>query len=117
MAVVQSSEALGRPEAEFEAHVLRNIDAAERIMGGYRFRKLRSMIEELGAVETAKRLLHPSNVSHPYDGFSVLASWELLHLSLQQAVVDWSGSGLFHASLVSAAEVRLAIATKPKRLH
>lgn len=116
MVAAERSGALSRQETEFQAHVLENIGQAEDLMAGYRFTKLRSMIDKLGAVETAKRLLDPSNVSHPYDGFNTLAIWELLPYSLEQAVVDWAGSGLFHSSLVAAAEIRIKIASRPKHL-
>lgn len=100
------------PEAEFERFVLQNIELAENLLAGYRFIGLRTLISEHGAVETAKRLLDPGRVGNPYDGFNMLAKWELLHLSLEQAVVAWKTRGLFHASLIAAAEVRLSIALK-----
>jgi hypothetical protein len=104
-------------EVEFQGFVLQNIGLAESLMDGYHFGTLRAMIQDVGAVETAKRLLHPSHIGHPYDGFNMLAKWQLLHLSLEQAVVMWRSSGLFHSSLISAAEVRLKIASQPRRLN
>lgn len=103
------------PEEEFQRHVLAQLDRAEEIIGKYRFRGMRSLIEDYGAVETAKRLLDPGSLGQPYDGFSVLADHDLLDCSLEQSVVTFAKSGLFHNSLVSSAKARLAIRARTNR--
>jgi hypothetical protein len=81
-------------EQSFQMHVLLRLDEAEALLDGYQFRGLRTLIRERGAVAAANQLLDLANAGKTQDGFSILAQEELLHLSLEQAVIDFSESGL-----------------------
>ena len=96
-------------EKDFEAHLLGNLDIATA-RTAYLFSTVRKMIKRHGAVITAKRLLDPANLGLEQAGFKVLAESGLLALSLEQAVVDFAGSGLFPASIIASARSRLLLA-------
>lgn len=95
-------------EEEFEAHVVGNLTTAEKALG-YEFAALRQMLDELGAIGTACHLLDLSRVGQEQKGFTLLAEADLLHLSLEQAVIDFRESGLFPPSLVASARARLLV--------
>jgi hypothetical protein len=91
-------------EAKFQLHVLAEI---ERLRGRYNPTVYRTMIDQYGAVETAKRLLaDPRSTSY---GFEKL--WELksLEASVEYAVcLPWF-QPLFTPAEVEAAERRLIL--------
>lgn len=93
----------------FHDHVIRNLMDAEAQLG-FPFTGLRKLIDEKGAVAAAIQLLDLTRAVHEQDGFTTLAENNLLHLSLEQAVIDFAESGLFPASIIASARSRLLLA-------
>jgi hypothetical protein len=102
-------------EQKFEGCVLANLDKAEGQIG-YHFKGLREMIKDFGAVKAAKMLVDLNNVLKPYDGFQVLSVNDLEELSVEQAVIDFTESGLFTPAEVQTAKSRLLV-FKGKKLR
>ena len=97
-----------KTESDFKEHLLRNLDTAEAALH-YEFRALREMVKGLGAVGAAIHLLDLAKIGDEQKGFTLLAEAGLLHLSLEQAVLDFQESGLFPPSIIASARARLLI--------
>jgi hypothetical protein len=93
----------------FHDHLIRSLTEAEAQLV-YCFAGLRKLIDDKGAVAAAIQLLDISRAVQEQDGFTILAENNLLHLSLEQAVIDFAESGLFPASIIASARSRLLLA-------
>jgi hypothetical protein len=76
----------------------------------YSFTRVNKMIKDAGAVEAAKRLVRPTNSGKIHDGLQVLIDNNLIHLSIEQAVIVFENEGLFSEDEISSAQGRLAMA-------
>lgn len=97
-------------EEEFRALVLQRIDEASRLTG-YSFAGLRNLIAS-DAAGAARRLIAPTshNLGRFPKGMRVLFDAGLLHLSIEQAVIDIGEQGkLFTPEEVAYAKDRLAL--------
>jgi hypothetical protein len=95
---------------EFEKLVLTRLDEAER-RTSYQFIGARRLISEMGAVKAAKTLLDPK-FGKLHDGLRVLMQNDLVHLSIEQAVIDFADRECFTGDEVSTAKARLYYAGK-----
>jgi hypothetical protein len=95
---------------EFEKLVLSRLDEAERRIP-YPFTGARRLIAEMGAVKAAKILLDPT-AGKIHDGLKALIHYELIHLSIEQAVIDFADRDCFTEDDISTAKVRLYYANK-----
>jgi hypothetical protein len=77
---------------------------------GYSFAGIYKIIQDKGAVEGAKILVSPNNSGKIHEGLQFLVDNDLVHLSIEQAVIDFRSEGLFSGDEVSSAEGRLAMA-------
>jgi hypothetical protein len=77
---------------------------------GYSFAGMYRIIEDKGAIEAAKILVSPNNSGKIHDGLQFLVDNDLIHLSIEQAVIDFRNEELFSGDEVSSAEGRLAMA-------
>lgn len=96
-------------EKEFELFVAMNLDEAESLLS-CTFTGLRKLVRERGAVGAARHLLAPENVARHHMGFSRLIAADLLHLSLEGAVLRFKDRGLFAKSVIAAAHLRIVMA-------
>jgi hypothetical protein len=97
-------------EDKFREDVLRRIDEAIRLTG-HSFYGLRTAIREDGAIATARRLIDPQGDSKFQFGMRELKKAGLLHLSVEQVVIDFGERGeIFTFEEVRAAKERLAMA-------
>lgn len=96
-------------EDKFAALVARRLSEAE-LLTGHRFSELHALIAEKGYVNAARLLLNPASTGVLTYGFKILASVDLLHLSIEQSVLDFAGSGLFTTEQISKAKAQLIIA-------
>lgn len=96
-------------ETEFQKVLLERIDEAESVTS-YSFAGIRKMIDELGGVQAAKRLVSPGSTGALHPGFKVLAGAGLLRCSVEQTVIDFADAGLFDDAEVSNARARIAMA-------
>jgi hypothetical protein len=97
-------------EEEFRVLVFQRIDEAGR-QTGYSFAGLRRLVA-VDAVGAARRLIAPSsrNLGSFPKGMRVLFKAGLLHLSIEQAVIDFGEQGrLFTPDEVTYAKDRLAL--------
>ena len=79
---------------------------------GYSFFGLLTAIKDDGAVETARRLIGPHNNETFQDGMLQLKAAGLLHLSVEQAVIEFGERGeIFSPAEVDAAKERLELVT------
>lgn len=76
----------------------------------YLFTRFNKMVKETGAVQAAKRLVRPTDLGKIHDGLQVLIDNDLVHLSIEQAIIDFQNDGLFSEDEVSSARGRLALA-------
>lgn len=98
-------------ERLFTVEVERRLAEAEGLLG-YSLRGMRKIINAHGAVGAALYLLSPANGATLHKGFTQLAAARLLHLSLEQTVLDFAFSGLFPKRIVKMAQARLRAASK-----
>jgi hypothetical protein len=96
-------------EEMFEKTVKERLDEAEKITG-HNFYKLRELIRLHTAVGAARILLSPSSPGSFPCGFKVLAEWDLLSKSIEQATLDFGNTGLFDEGQLSRARSQLVIA-------
>jgi hypothetical protein len=75
-------------EEEFERVVLARIEKAKKLTG-HSFAGLLGLIQDIGAVEAARRLISTSNLGTFQAGMQVLFDADLLELSIEQAVIDF----------------------------
>jgi hypothetical protein len=96
-------------EEEFHEELLRRIvEAIDKT--GHTFFGLLTSINEDGAVPTARRLIGPQNSEPFQDGMRQLKDAGLLHLSVEQAVIDFGErSKIFTLEEVAAAKDRLQL--------
>jgi hypothetical protein len=77
---------------------------------GYSFFGLLTAIKEEGAVATARRLIGPNKNETFQNGMLQLMEANLLHLSVEQAVIDFGKRGqIFSLGEVAAARDRLVL--------
>jgi hypothetical protein len=100
-------------EARFQQHVLRLLQEATKLTKDA-LGEVRNLIEDLGAVEVAKMLVDPTDVSDPPAGFLRLMENNLARLTIEQAMIDFADSGLFEVEEIEAARARLANFTPRK---
>lgn len=97
-------------EQEFQRVVLERISEAKRITG-YSFSGLLNLISELGP-ETAARRLIANSEGEFQKGMLVLFKAGLLHLSVEQAVIEFGERGeIFTIDEVEMAKERLQTIT------
>jgi hypothetical protein len=96
-------------EEKFCQNVVRRIDEATRLTGHW-FPDLRELFKKLGELEAVRLLVSPGTGAGFTYGFRILASAGLLHLSIEQAVIDFAHSGLFTDEQISKARATLAMA-------
>lgn len=99
-------------EEEFE-HVLLERTATAAGLTGHSFSGLIKLIKKAGAVAAARRLIAPtlSNIGRFPVGMRVLARAGLLHLSVEQAVIEFGEAGkIFSPEEVREAKQRLEMA-------
>lgn len=90
--------------------ILRRIDEATRITG-HSFYGLRQAISEDGAIATTRRLIDPKGDAKFQFGMRELKAAGLLHLTVEQVVIDFGEAGLiFTSAEIMAAKERLAMA-------
>jgi hypothetical protein len=77
---------------------------------GHSFAGIYKIIEDRGAIEAAKLLVSPNNAGKIHEGLQFLVDENLVHLSIEQAVIDFRNEELFSGDEVSSAEGRLAMA-------
>jgi hypothetical protein len=97
-------------EEEFQAMVLQRIDEAGQLTG-YSFAGLRKIVAA-DAVGAARRLIAPTsrNLGSFPQGMRVLFNAGLLHLSIEQAVIEFGEQGrLFTPEEVAYAKDRIAL--------
>ena len=95
-------------EKFYEVLLKRIVEAVDKTE--YSFFGLLTAIKEDGAVETARRLIGPNNNETFQDGMLELKSAGLLHLSVEQAVIEFGERGeIFSSAEVEAARVRLQL--------
>jgi hypothetical protein len=96
-------------EDEFRDELLRRIvEAIDKT--GHTFFGLLTAIKEEGAVETARRLIGPNNNETFQDGMRQLKDADLLHLTVEQAVIDFGEQGkIFTSEEIAAAKERLQL--------
>jgi hypothetical protein len=68
--------------------LLRNFDQAETLIKGHKFLAIRKLIEDHGALTVAKNFVFPGKILTLHSGLVLLARHDLIHLSVEQAVVD-----------------------------
>src|ERR1700756_1060951 len=90
---------------EFEKLVLNRLDEAER-RTSHPFFGARRLIAEMGAVKAAKKLLDPT-AGKIHEGLQALIDYKLVHLSIEQAVIDFADRDCFTDDEISTAKVRL----------
>lgn len=96
-------------EQEFEFLVLRRIGIAERTTG-HSFARLLTLVDQLGAVEAARRLIAPGNIGRFQRGMRVLYHADLLSCSVERAVIDFGKAGkIFSNAEIQSAEARLQV--------
>jgi len=95
--------------AKFENLVLENLARATCETGHY-FSDLHELFRKMGVIETARLLMSPGMGAGFTYGFRILATAGLLHLSIEQAVIDFTHSGLFTDEQISKARATLAMA-------
>src|ERR1700753_1603310 len=92
-------------EQQFEKTVQQRIAKAEELTG-HSFWKLKKLIAHVGAVKTARRLI--ASVGKFHDGMKVLFHAGLLHLTIEQAVIEFGTAGrIFTPQEVHQASERL----------
>jgi hypothetical protein len=97
------------PEQRFQKVVLERIVKAIDETG-HSFFGLLTSIKEDGAVATARRLIGPNNNETFQDGMLQLKEAGLLHLSVEQSVIEFGERGeIFTAEEVNAAKERLEL--------
>jgi hypothetical protein len=96
-------------EQKFKKDVLERFDRAEAKMSGYKFKIIRDLIEQHGAVVTAKGMMQASSATTIQYGLDALAENDLLDCSLEQAVIDHEVSGAFTKSEIAVAKTKLKI--------
>ncbi|OSJ13749.1 hypothetical protein BST63_18865 [Bradyrhizobium canariense] len=99
-------------EEEFEHVLLKRTRTAAQITG-HSFSRLIELIKAVGGVAAARRLIAPtaSNIGRFPVGMRVLARAGLLHLSVEQAVIDFGEAGkIFGPEEVREARQRLEMA-------
>ena len=97
-------------EEQFCEYVLHKIDEATRLTG-HSFYGLRTAIHEDGAIATARRLIDSRGDTRFQFGIRELTRARLLHLSVEQAIIDFGRRGeIFSVGEVDAAKERLAMA-------
>jgi hypothetical protein len=96
-------------EEKFQEVLLKRIvEAIDKT--GYSFFGLLTAIKEDGAVRTARRLIGPNNNETFQDGMLQLKAAGLLHLSVEQAVIEFGERGeIFSPAEVEAAQERLQL--------
>ena len=96
-------------EDKFERLVAERLAEATRLTG-HQFRDLHDLIAQKRAVGAARILLSPASVGTFTYGFRLLAAANLLHLSIEQAAMEFEHSGLFTEEQLSNARARLILA-------
>ncbi|MGY3147714.1 hypothetical protein ACVWYQ_004713 [Bradyrhizobium sp. USDA 3397] len=99
-------------EEEFERELLRRTRMAAQLTG-HSFSGLLKLIEKLGGIAVARQLVAAtnSNIGRFQVGMRVLARAGLLHLSVEQAVIDFGEAGkIFSPDEVREARQRLEMA-------
>ncbi|WP_342736264.1 hypothetical protein [Bradyrhizobium sp. B117] len=99
-------------EEEFERELLRRTRIAAQLTG-HSFSRLLELIKSVGGVAAARRLIAYSanNIGRFPIGMRVLARAGLLHLSVEQAVIDFGEAGkIFSPEEVREAKQRLDMA-------
>ena len=96
-------------EDEFRDELLRRIvEAIDKT--GHTFFGLLTSIKDDGAVATARRLISPQNNETFQDGMRQLKDANLLHFTVEQAVIDFGEQGkIFTPGEVAAAKERLQL--------
>jgi hypothetical protein len=95
--------------AKFESIVIENLTLAKS-RTGHNFTDLHELFGKLGVIETARLLMSPGIGAGFTCGFRILASAGLLHLSIEQTVIDFTDSRLFTEEQVSKARATLTMA-------
>ncbi|MGY4366836.1 hypothetical protein ACVW1A_002901 [Bradyrhizobium sp. LB1.3] len=99
-------------EKEFERALLERTRIATQLTG-HSFSRLIELIKAVGGVAAARGLIAPtaSNIGRFPVGMRVLARAGLLHLSVEQAVIDFGEAGkIFSPEEVREARQRLEMA-------
>jgi hypothetical protein len=102
-------------EEKFKAALFARFDEAEAAIPGYKFTIIREMIEERGAIVTAKHLVDLNKIASIQYGLDVLAKNDLLRCSVEQAVVDFADCGEFSPADIDSSKARLLIAKRKRR--
>lgn len=96
-------------EDEFEQTVRERIARAHQLTG-HSFSGLISLIDKIGAVKVARRLISPRNIGKFHFGMRVLFRAGLLDHSIEQAVIEFGECGkIFTAAEVASAKDRLRL--------
>ena len=98
----------GTLRRQFQRHLLAKLREAESLTRD-NLGSICNLIEDLGAVEVARMLVDPVDVTAPPTGFLRLLEHELGRLTIEQAIVDSEETGLFTDEEVVAAKARLSI--------
>jgi hypothetical protein len=96
-------------DEKFCQEVVRRIDEATSLTG-HQFPDLRELFKKLGVLEAVRLLMSPGTGAGFTYGFRILISADFLHLSIEQAVIDFANLGLFTDEQVSKARATLAMA-------
>jgi hypothetical protein len=97
-------------EDKAREEILRRTAEAMRLTG-HSFYGLRTAVREDGAIATARRLIDPEGDTKFQFGIRELKKAGLLHLSVEQVVIDYGERGeIFTVAEVRAAKERLAMA-------
>ncbi len=94
-------------EKQFERTVRERIARAQQLTG-HPFSGLLKLIDKVGAVEAARRLISPHNLGKFQAGMRVLFHADLLDHTVEQAIIEFGQCGkIFTAAEVARASDRL----------
>jgi hypothetical protein len=77
---------------------------------GHSFAGVYRIIEDRGASKRRRSFVNPVNSGKIHEGLKVLVDNNLIHLSIEQAIIDFRSEGFFSGDEMSSAQGRLAMA-------